>query len=333
MEKDDNLLNDFAREQWENAQSHLNSNYSLTPDECSEVFARAMVALYDRIRWGGMRQQELSLSSMLADIVDDKAHEFLKRMRRDVPAGKNENAALSNASSNEHDTEIIELIRNSGSDGMKSLALRVTGVGVGFQVAAVEPNVILLPPPLPPQASEHMAQQPMAPPVAKKRHRLVPILVAVSAVVLLSVVAIAFFTMLKRDIQKYQQDIEEKIASGDEICDSPYIYDWESDSINVAISNELDSLLAEVEAGKNVKANIAKLDALWEESNANRNSNYAYFTPEIGYVLACAYKQDNNIKEAKITARKVMSIEPAGTEWGDKVRKLLEELKKIKEPQ
>ena len=328
MEKDDNLLNDFAREQWENAQSHLNSNYSLTPDECSEVFARAMVALYDRIRWGYMRQQELSLSSMLADIVDNKAHEFLKRMRRDVPAGNNENAALSNASSNEHDTEIIELIRNSGSDGMKSLALRVTGVDVGFQVAAVEPHVILLPPPLPPQASEHMAQ-----PVAKKRHRLVPILVAVSAVVLLSVVAIAFFTMLKRDIQKYQQDIEEKIASGDEICDSPYIYDWESDSINVAISNELDSLLAEVEAGKNVKANIAKLDALWEESNANRNSNYAYFTPEIGYVLACAYKQDNNIKEAKITARKVMSIEPAGTEWGDKVRKLLEELKKIKEPQ
>ena len=328
MEKDDNLLNYFAREQWENVQSHLSSNYSLTPSECSEVFARAMVALYDRIRWGYMRQQELSLSSMLADIVDNKAHEFLKRMRRDVPAGNNENAALSNASSNEHDTEIIELIRNSGSDGMKSLALRVTGVDVGFQVAAVEPHVILLPPPLPPQASEHMAQ-----PVAKKRHRLVPILVAVSAVVLLSVVAIAFFTMLKRDIQKYQQDIEEKIASGDEICDSPYIYDWESDSINVAISNELDSLLAEVEAGKNVKANIAKLDALWEESNANRNSNYAYFTPEIGYVLACAYKQDNNIKEAKITARKVMSIEPAGTEWGDKVRKLLEELKKIKEPQ
>lgn len=328
MEKDDNLLNDFAREQWENARSHLNSNYSLTPGECSEVFARAMVALYDRIRWGDMRQQELSLSSMLADIVDNKAHEFLKRMRRDVPAGNNENAALSNASSNEHDTEIIELIRNSGSDGMKSLALRVTGVDVGFQVAAVEPNVMLLPPPLPPQASEHMAQ-----PVAKKRRRLVPILVAVSAVVLLSVVAIAFFTMLKRDIQKYQQDIEEKIASGDEICDSPYIYDWESDSINVAISNELDSLLAEVEAGKNVKTNIAKLDALWEESNANRNSNYAYFTPEIGYVLACAYKQDNNIKEAKITARKVMSIEPAGTEWGDKVRKLLEELKKIKEPQ
>ncbi len=333
MEKDDNLLNDFACEQWENAQSHLNSNYSLTPDECSEVFARAMVALYDRIRWGDMRQQELSLSSMLADIVDNKAHEFFKRMRRDVPAGSNENAALSNASSNEHDAEIIELIRNSGSDGMKSLALRVTGVDLGSQVAAVEPNVILLPPPLPPQASEHMAQQPMAPPVAKKRHRLVPILVAVSAAVLLSVVAIAFFTMLKRDIQKYQQDIEEKIASGDEICDSPYIYDWESDSINVAISNELDSLLAEVEAGKNVKANIAKLDALWEESNANRNSNYAYFTPEIGFVLACAYKQDNNIKEAKITARKVMSIEPAGTEWGDKVRKLLEELKKIKEPQ
>ena len=328
MEKDDNLLNYFAREQWENVQSHLSSNYSLTPSECSEVFARAMVALYDRIRWGGMRQQELSLSSMLADIVDNKVHEFLKRMRRDVPAGSNENAALSNASSNEHNAEIIELIRNSGSDGMKSLALRVTGIDVGSQVAAVEPNVILLPPPLPPQASEHMAQ-----PVAKKRHRLVPILVAVSAVVLLSVVAIAFFTMLKRDIQKYQQDIEEKIASGDEICDSPYIYDWESDSINVAISNELDSLLAEVEAGKNVKTNIAKLDALWEESNANRNSNYAYFTPEIGYVLACAYKQDNNIKEAKITARKVMSIEPAGTEWGDKVRKLLEELKKIKEPQ
>ena len=266
--------------------------------------------------------------SMLADIVDNKVHEFLKRMRRDVPAGSNENAALSNASSNEHNAEIIELIRNSGSDGMKSLALRVTGIDVGSQVAAVEPNVILLPPPLPPQASEHMAQ-----PVAKKRRRLVPILVAVSAVVLLSVVAIAFFAMLKRDIQKYQQDIEEKIASGDEICDSPYIYDWESDSINVAISNELDSLLAEVEAGKNVKTNIAKLDALWEESNANRNSNYAYFTPEIGYVLACAYKQDNNIKEAKITARKVMSIEPAGTEWGDKVRKLLEELKKIKEPQ
>ena len=328
MEKDDNLLNYFAREQWENVQSHLSSNYSLTPSECSEVFARAMVALYDRIRWGGMRQQELSLSSMLADIVDNKVHEFLKRMRRDVPAGSNENAALSNASSNEHNAEIIELIRNSGSDGMKSLALRVTGIDVGSQVAAVEPNVILLPPPLPPQASEHMAQ-----PVAKKRHRLVPILVAVSAVVLLSVVAIAFFAMLKRDIQKYQQDIEEKIASGDEICDSPYIYDWESDSINVAISNELDSLLAEVEAGKNVKTNIAKLDALWEESNANRNSNYAYFTPEIGYVLACAYKQDNNIKEAKITARKVMSIEPAGTEWGDKVRKLLEELKKIKEPQ
>ncbi len=328
MEKDDNLLNYFAREQWENVQSHLSSNYSLTPSECSEVFARAMVALYDRIRWGGMRQQELSLSSMLADIVDNKVHEFLKRMRRDVPAGSNENAALSNASSNEHNAEIIELIRNSGSDGMKSLALRVTGIDVGSQVAAVEPNVILLPPPLPPQASEHMAQ-----PVAKKRHRLVPILVAVSAVVLLSVVAIAFFTMLKRDIQKYQQDIEEKIASGDEICDSAYVYDWESDSINVAISNELDSLLAEVEAGKNVKTNIAKLDALWEESNANRNSNYAYFTPEIGYVLACAYKQNNNIKEAKITARKVMSIEPAGTEWGDKVRKLLEELKKIKEPQ
>ena len=328
MEKDDNLLNYFAREQWENVQSHLSSNYSLTPSECSEVFARAMVALYDRIRWGGMRQQELSLSSMLADIVDNKVHEFLKRMRRDVPAGSNENAALSNASSNEHNAEIIELIRNSGSDGMKSLALRVTGIDVGSQVAAVEPNVILLPPPLPPQASEHMAQ-----PVAKKRRRLVPILVAVSAVVLLSVVAIAFFAMLKRDIQKYQQDIEEKIASGDEICDSSYIYDWESDSINVAISNELDSLLAEVEAGKNVKTNIAKLDALWEESNANRNSNYAYFTPEIGYVLACAYKQDNNIKEAKITARKVMSIEPAGTEWGDKVRKLLEELKKIKEPQ
>ena len=270
MEKDENLLNDFACEQWEIAQSHLSNKYSMTLSECREVFAGAMVALYERIRWGDMRQQELSLSSMLADIVDNKAHEFFKRMRRDVPAGSNENAALSNASSNEHDAEIIELIRNSGSDGIRSLAMKVTGVDLGSQVAAVEPNVMLLPPPLPPQASEHMAQ-----PVAKKRRRLVPILVAVSAVVLLSVVAIAFFAMLKRDIQKYQQDIEEKIASGDEICDSPYIYDWESDSINVAISNELDSLLAEVEAGKNVKANIAKLDALWEESNANRNSNYA----------------------------------------------------------
>ena len=175
-----------------------------------------------------------------------------------------------------------------------------------------------------------MAGQPQ--PVAKKRRNLVPIMVAVAVSVLLCVVAIAFFTMLKREIQVREREIEEKMAqSEDDYSESTY--DWETDSINVAISNELDTLLAEVEAGKNLKPNIAKLDSLWEESNANRNSDYAYFTPEIGYILACAYKQDNNIKEAKITARKVMSIEPAGTEWGDKVRKLLEELKKIKEPQ
>lgn len=333
MEKYENLLYDFAREQWKNAQSHLSSNYSLTPSECSEVFARAMVALYDRIRWGDIRLQGESLSSMLVGIVDNKAHEFLKRIRRDVSAGSKEKAALRNASSNENDTEIIDLIRNSGSDGIRSLAMKVTGVEVSTQVAAVEPNDMPLPPPLPPQASQNMAQRQMVPPIAKKRRRLVPLLVAVSVVVLLIVLAITFFTMLKNDIQKYQREIEEKIASGEEVSDSAYIYDWENDSINVAISNELDSLLAEVEASKNVKANIAKLDALWEESKADHNSNYAYFTPEIGYILACAYKQDNNIKEAKMTARKVMSIEPAGTEWGDKVRKLLEELKKIKEPQ
>jgi len=108
--------------------------------------------------------------------------------------------------------------------------------------------------------------------------------------------------MLKREIQVREREIEEKMAqSEDDYSESTY--DWETDSINVAISNELDTLLAEVEAGKNLKPNIAKLDSLWEESNANRNSDYAYFTPEIGYILACAYKQDNDIKKAKTTAR------------------------------
>lgn len=333
LEIDENLLNDFAREQWENTQSHLSSEYSMTPSECREVFARAMVALYDRIRWGDMRLQGASLSSMLAGIVDNKAHEFLKKMRRYVPASDNESAALSNASDDEHDAEIIELIRNSGSDGMRSLAMRATGVNLGAQVDAVEPNALPLPPPMPPQVVKHMAQQQVVPSKAKKTRRLVPTLLAVSVVVLLIVIAINFFALLKREMQEHQKKIEEKIARSEEVRDSAYTYDWENDSVNVAISNELDGLLAEVEAGKNVKSNIAKLDALWEESKANRNSDYAYFTPEIGYILACAYKQDNNIKKAKMTARMVMSIEPAGTEYGDKARTLLEELKKIKEPQ
>ncbi len=330
METDRNLLNDFAREQWEKAQAHLSSNYSLTPGECSEVFARAMVALYDTIRWGGMRSQGASLSSKLADIVDNKAREYLKMMRRDVPASVSENASLSNASGNEHDAEIIKLMSSCGSDGIRALAMEVAGVDMAPQVAAARPGTLPLPPPTTPQMPRYMAQQRASQPVAKKRRNLVPIMVAVAVSVLLCVVAIAFFTMLKREIQVREREIEEQMAqSEDDYSESTY--DWETDSINVAISNELDTLLAEVEAGKNLKPNIAKLDSLWEESNANRNSDYAYFTPEIGYILACAYKQDNDIKKAKTTARMVMSIEPQGTEWGDKVRKLLEELKKMKE--
>lgn len=332
METDRNLLNDFAREQWEKAQAHLSSNYSLTPGECSEVFARAMVALYDTIRWGGMRSQGASLSSKLAGIVDNKAREYLKMMRRDVPASVSENASLSNASGNEHDAEIIELMSSCGSDGIRALAMKVAGVDMGLQVATARPGTLPLPPPTTPQMPSHMAQQRASQPVAKKHRNLVPIMVAVAVSVLLCVVAIAFFTMLKREIQVREREIEEKMAQSEDDYDySESTYDWETDSINVAISNELDTLLAEVEAGKNLKPNIAKLDSLWEESNANRNSDYAYFTPEIGYILACAYKQDNDIKKAKTTARMVMSIEPQGTEWGDKVRKLLEELKKMKE--
>lgn len=330
MEADLNLLNDFAHEQWEKAQAHLSSNYSMTPIECSEVFARAMVALYDTIRWGGMRSQGASLSSKLAGIVDNKARDYLKTMRRDVPASASENVSLSNASGNEHDAEIIELMSSCGSDGMRALAMKVAGVNMVPKVATARPSALPLSPPTTPQMPSHMAGQPQ--PVAKKRRNLVPIMVAVAVSVLLCVVAIAFFTMLKREIQVREQEIEEKMAQSEDDYDySGSTYDWETDSINVAISNELDTLLAEVEAGKNLKPNIAKLDSLWEESNANRNSDYAYFTPEIGYILACAYMQDNDIKKAKTTARMVMSIEPQGTEWGDKVRKLLEELKKMKE--
>ncbi len=326
MDYNDNILVDFAGMQWEKVRNYLSKDFSLGATDCEVVFHDSFAALYDFIRWGSLPLQS-SLSNFFLGICKKKAHELLKKQSREVTI---DDAPL-DSSSDDDDAAIIAAIKNSDKDRMRTIAWNVTH-NIDLATASTEP--LPVPPPMPipqtlqpaPQSPTQPWQEPESKPSNKKK--VIGIVIGVAALMLF----ITLGLLLRKNVGN-----PHNISTENVVCDTPYVepsYDEdllyaELDTIS-PMGKEIYELLVNVKNEENLKSTISQLEQLWKKSQETPSNSYSAFAPQIGYTLALAYKQDNDIANAKLALRKVMSIEPEGTEYGNRARRLLEELKKMK---
>ena len=93
------------------------------------------------------------------------------------------------------------------------------------------------------------------------------------------------------------------------------------------VSSQLENIYVSLEAGNNLKENIQILKGLWGKSLEETYNDYSVYMPEIGWMLANAYLMDNKKTEAKEILSILSEEYPEGTEFGDKVRELINQIK------
>lgn len=80
------LLNDFARKQREKTIAFLSKSYSLSQDECEDVFQESFIILYNNIKEGKLASLTSSVSTYFMAICKNKTMELLRNKSRYISA-------------------------------------------------------------------------------------------------------------------------------------------------------------------------------------------------------------------------------------------------------
>lgn len=76
------LLNDFARKQREKTIAFLSKSYSLSQDDCEDVFQESFIILYNNIKEGKLASLTSSVSTYFMAICKNKTMELLRNKGR-----------------------------------------------------------------------------------------------------------------------------------------------------------------------------------------------------------------------------------------------------------
>lgn len=80
------LLNDFARKQREKTIAFLSKSYSLSQDDCEDVFQESFIILYNNIKEGKLASLTSSVSTYFMAICKNKTMELLRNKGRYISA-------------------------------------------------------------------------------------------------------------------------------------------------------------------------------------------------------------------------------------------------------
>ena len=72
------LLNEFAAKEWKKTQAYLKKHFSLTMEDCKDVFQESLIVLLQKCRQGKVNDLSSSLSTYFLKICINKSYELLK---------------------------------------------------------------------------------------------------------------------------------------------------------------------------------------------------------------------------------------------------------------
>ena len=110
------ILNKFAEEQWEKALAFLQKQYSMSMEDCKDVFQDSFIALYNNNKNGKLEGLDSSLSTYFLGICKFKAHEKMRNNGRKVKEDDKASMTLMDGGIKEDKiTAIIETFDNEVS--------------------------------------------------------------------------------------------------------------------------------------------------------------------------------------------------------------------------
>lgn len=93
--KDDNerKLEKFAKEQWQKTRAYLRNRYSLTEDECADVFQDSLIILWRNIKENKVEEEGLGMSSStyFMTICRNKTMELLRKKSKYITTSRDIN--------------------------------------------------------------------------------------------------------------------------------------------------------------------------------------------------------------------------------------------------
>ncbi|MBE6331763.1 MAG: hypothetical protein E7070_05620 [Bacteroidales bacterium] len=109
----------------------------------------------------------------------------------------------------------------------------------------------------------------------------------------------------------YYYDYRQTVSLGDEFA-SAFVMEQGAIRGNTSdnVEKDLLTLFENVQQGKNLDATIHRLSLLWELSTMETYNDYTDYAPYIGWNLMCAYLKDNNVQDARETARQLQKRFP-----------------------
>lgn len=110
------ILNQFAEKENKKAVSYLRKAFSLSEDDCNDVFQDSFIILLNNVKTGKVKELTSSLSTYFISICCNKAHELLKSKQRRVTIDDEPTIDLLNGIK---DDKVDDLIISL--DGKKSL--------------------------------------------------------------------------------------------------------------------------------------------------------------------------------------------------------------------
>ena len=118
-DKNEGKLKKFAKEQWQKTRAYLISRYSLSEDECADVFQDSMVILWKNINENKVDSKDLGLSSStyFMTICRNKTMELIRSKSRYVTTSYEINP---NKDHHDYQEDQVEKILSLEDDGEKA---------------------------------------------------------------------------------------------------------------------------------------------------------------------------------------------------------------------
>lgn len=110
------VLNQFAEKENKKAISYLRKTFSLSEDDCNDVFQESFIVLFNNVKNGKVKKLTSSLSTYFISICCNKAHELLKSQKRSVIVEDEPTIDLLNGIKDDNVEDILIVL-----DGKKSL--------------------------------------------------------------------------------------------------------------------------------------------------------------------------------------------------------------------
>lgn len=84
------VLNRFAKKEWGKVQAYLKKHYSLSDDDCDDIFQESFIILMNNAKEGKLENMTSSLPTYFIGICRNKAKEMLRARRHSADIGEDD---------------------------------------------------------------------------------------------------------------------------------------------------------------------------------------------------------------------------------------------------